>query len=258
MKTIYYTASSLDGYIADADNALDWLLQFGDPGSDYQEFIAGVGAIAMGSTTYEWLLAHLLHPGASRPPQPWPYAQPAWVFTSRSLPGVPGADVRFVRGDVRPVHRQMAEAAAGRNVWLVGGGELVGQFHDHGLLDEIVVQIAPVTLGGRGAPCCPARSPRRRCGWCRPERSAMRSWNSDTKCRLERGHRSDGSDGQADTPQYPISAHDRSRAGWDGSWVFRSSCGGPHKGRPPAAGRVPVPDVRPAARLVRGRAPTAP
>ena len=79
-----------------------------------------------------------------------------WVFTSRSLPGVPGADVRFVRGDVRPVHRQMAEAAAGRNVWLVGGGELVGQFHDHGLLDEIVVQITPVTLGaGRGAPLLP-------------------------------------------------------------------------------------------------------
>jgi dihydrofolate reductase len=48
----------------------------------------------------------------------------------------------------------MAEAAAGKNIWLVGGGELVGQFHDYGLLDEIIVQIAPVTLGG-GAPLLP-------------------------------------------------------------------------------------------------------
>jgi dihydrofolate reductase len=48
----------------------------------------------------------------------------------------------------------MVEAAGGKNVWLVGGGELVGQFHDHGLLDELIVQIAAVTLG-RGAPLLP-------------------------------------------------------------------------------------------------------
>src|SRR5690606_20091804 len=84
----------------------------------------------------------------------WPYEQPTWVFTSRSLPTVPGADVRFVRGDVRPVHREMVEAAGGRNVWIVGGGDLAGQFYDHGLLDELIVQIAPVTLGS-GAPLLP-------------------------------------------------------------------------------------------------------
>jgi dihydrofolate reductase len=56
-----------------------------------------------------------------------------------------------VNGEVRPVHRQMTAAASGKNIWLVGGGELVGQFHDYGLLDEIIVQIASVTLGG-GAP----------------------------------------------------------------------------------------------------------
>src|SRR3712207_5586239 len=137
MKTQYYTASSLDGYIADPRHSLDWLLQFGDvEGTSYPAFIREVGAIAMGSTTYEWLLRHQVRPdaGGSRP---WPYEQPAWVFTSRALPGIPGADIRFVRGDVRPVHRQMAAAAGGKNVWLVGGGELVGQFHDHGLLDEI-------------------------------------------------------------------------------------------------------------------------
>lgn len=153
MKTIYYTASSLDGYIADPANSLDWLLQFGNPGSSYEDFIAGVGALAMGSTTYEWLLANQVGPDAKNP-EPWPYVQPTWVFSSRSLPGIPGADIRFVSGDVRPVHQRMVEVASGKNIWLVGGGELVGQFHDCGLLDELVVQVAPVTLGG-GAPLLP-------------------------------------------------------------------------------------------------------
>jgi dihydrofolate reductase len=48
----------------------------------------------------------------------------------------------------------MAAAAGGKNVWIVGGGDLVGQFYDHGLLDELIVQVAPVTLGG-GAPLLP-------------------------------------------------------------------------------------------------------
>lgn len=154
MKTQYYTASSLDGFIAAPNNSLDWLMQFGDPPpDDYNGFIAEVGAIAMGSSTYEWVLAHLVNPETSAP-MPWPYAQPTWVFTSRTLPAVPNADVRFVRGDVRPVHEAMVREAAGKNVWLVGGGELVGQFHDHGLLDEIIVSIVPVTLGA-GAPLLP-------------------------------------------------------------------------------------------------------
>lgn len=156
MKTLYYTASSLDGFLADPRNSLDWLLQFGDePGGDYEEFIRDVGAIAMGSTTYEWILENHVHADPDAP-RPWMYSQPSWVFTTRDLPRVEGADVRFVRGDVRPVHREMAAAAGGKNVWLVGGGELVGQFHDHGLLDELIVTVAPVTLGG-GAPLLPRR-----------------------------------------------------------------------------------------------------
>jgi dihydrofolate reductase len=50
----------------------------------------------------------------------------------------------------------MAAAAGGKGIWLVGGGELVGQFHDHGLLDELIVTVASVTLGG-GAPLLPRR-----------------------------------------------------------------------------------------------------
>ena len=154
MKTQYYTATSLDGFIADARNSLDWLMQFGEePGGDYEEFIGAVGALAMGSTTYEWILDNHVRPGTDNA-RPWLYTQPAWVFTSRTLPAIEGADIRFVRGDVRPVHQEMVAAAGGKNVWLVGGGELVGQFHDHGLLDELIVTIASVTLAG-GAPLLP-------------------------------------------------------------------------------------------------------
>jgi len=86
----------------------------------------------------------------------WPYTQPTWIFSSRSLPSVPGADLRFVQGDVRAVHSAMREAAGDKNIWIVGGGDLAGQFHDAGLLDELIVQVGSVTLG-RGKPLFPRR-----------------------------------------------------------------------------------------------------
>ena len=154
MKTQYYTASSLDGYIATTDDSLDWLFPLGDIGAtSYPSFIKDVGALAMGSSTYEWMLRHLVEENPD-PAKAWPYEQPTWVFTSRQLPVIAGRDIRFVRGDVRPVHAEMVDVAAGKNVWIVGGGELAGQFHDHGLLDEMFVQIGSVTLGS-GKPLLP-------------------------------------------------------------------------------------------------------
>lgn len=154
VKTQYYTAATLDGFIADANHSLDWLFQFGQSGTDdYPSFISAVGALAMGASTYEWVHAHLTSQDANTP-NSWPYSQPTWVFTTRVLPPIEGSDVRFVRGDVRPVHREMVAAAAGKNIWIVGGGDLAGQFHDHGLLDELIVTIASVTLGS-GKPLLP-------------------------------------------------------------------------------------------------------
>jgi dihydrofolate reductase len=156
MKTQYYTASSLDGYIATDDHSLEWLFPLGDINdTSYPGFIQGVGALAMGASTYEWMLRHVVMP-EGKGPTPWPYAQPVWVFSHRDLPAVPEADVRFVQGDVRPVHEAMVQAAGGKNVWVVGGGDLVGQFHDAGLLDEIIVQVGSVTLGS-GRPLLPRR-----------------------------------------------------------------------------------------------------
>jgi dihydrofolate reductase len=156
MKTQYYTASTLDGFIATEDDSLEWLFPLGDVNeTSYPSFIAEVGALAMGAATYEWLLRHVVKPGTDAA-APWPYAQPTWVFSSRPRAPVPGADVRVVQGDVRPVHAAMQAAAAGKNLWLVGGGDLVGQFYDAGLLDEIIVQVGSVTLG-RGKPLLPRR-----------------------------------------------------------------------------------------------------
>lgn len=157
VKTQYYTASSLDGFIAGPDHSLDWLLQFGSvEETSFPSFIRDVGAVVMGAHTYEWILRNggEGEPGAT--PDDWPYEQPAWVFTTRALRPVPGADIRFVRGDVRAVHDEMKQASAGKNIWIVGGGDLAGQFYDAGLLDEIIVQVAPVTLG-RGMPLLPRR-----------------------------------------------------------------------------------------------------
>ncbi len=154
MKTQYYTATSIDGYIADENNSLDWLFQFGKIDSmkdSYPRFINEVGAATMGSTTYEWILAH---ENMIEHPERWPYEIPTWVFSSRELPVVDGADIRFVQGAVAPFHDEMVKAADGKNIWIVGGGDLVGQFHDHGLLDEIILSVAPVMLGS-GAPLLP-------------------------------------------------------------------------------------------------------
>jgi dihydrofolate reductase len=156
--TQYYTATTLDGFIADPNNSLDWLFtrkQEEDGAMNYGDFIAGVGAMAMGSTTYEWILDHEFS-GKDRAEWQWPYDLPCWVFTHRQLPVVPDARIEFTSADIASVHKEMVAAAGDRNVWIVGGGDLAGQFADVGLLDEVIVSIAPVTLGA-GAPLLPRR-----------------------------------------------------------------------------------------------------
>jgi dihydrofolate reductase len=156
--TQYYTATTLDGFIADPDNSLEWLFTRNQDRAgplSYADFFAGVGAVAMGSTTYEWILDHEF---ADKDPSEWKwvYDVPTWVFTHRQLPVVPDAPIEFTSADVAAVHAEMATEAGGKNVWIVGGGDLAGQFADAGLLDEVIVYIAPVTVG-RGAPLLPRR-----------------------------------------------------------------------------------------------------
>ncbi|PVU81529.1 deaminase (plasmid) [Cellulomonas sp. WB94] len=153
-RTQYYVAASIDGYIADPAGSLDWLTPFEEvPGvtAHFEGFLEGVGAIAMGASTYEFLL------GMGMDEWPYPHRR-TWVFTHRDLPRFPGADLELTAEDVGAVHARMAVAAAGRNIWLVGGGGLVAQFAALGLLDELWLGVVPVVLGG-GAPVLPLRLP---------------------------------------------------------------------------------------------------
>ncbi|MDG4663047.1 dihydrofolate reductase family protein [Mycobacterium sp. 236(2023)] len=152
MATIYYTASSLDGFIVDDHGSLDWLLSrdidsagpFG-----FEGFMASIGSIVMGADTYEWIVKN--EPGA------WMYSQPSWVMTHRPDIIVDGHDVTTYAGDVAELHPTLVEAARGKDVWVVGGGNVARQFVSAGLVDEVIVSYAPCTLGA-GSPVLPMRS----------------------------------------------------------------------------------------------------
>ncbi|MFV0433342.1 MAG: dihydrofolate reductase family protein [Leucobacter sp.] len=141
MATHFYTASSLDGFIATEDHSLEWLFthDFDTEGPmAYPAFIEGIGALVMGASTYEWLLRN----GGE-----WSYTQPTWVFTHRELPVPENATVRFTQGDPADVFDSITESSAGKDVWVMGGGGLAAQFAEAGLLDEVWIQFAPVMLG---------------------------------------------------------------------------------------------------------------
>jgi dihydrofolate reductase len=166
--TQYYCAATIDGYIAEADDSLGWLLGYEgsfageglEPGpmSDggaYERFYDRVGALVSGSTTYEFVLDHI------NDDSEWPYTgKPYWVLSSRDLrvPETEGADVRVVDAGVDEVHAEMADAADGHNLWIVGGGDVASQFADAGLLDELLVTIVPVVIGS-GKPLFDDRLP---------------------------------------------------------------------------------------------------
>lgn len=147
-KTIFYTAATLNGFLADPDDSLTWLLTVPqeDMTGDIEAFTSRIGVLVEGSATYEWTVREhdlLAHPARW---QEFYGDRPTYVFSSRALPLVPDADVRLVSGSVRDRFDEIARAAGGRDIWVVGGGDLAGQFADAGLLDEIVVTFAPATL----------------------------------------------------------------------------------------------------------------
>ena len=154
-RCIYDTAATLNGFIADESNSLDWLFDVDQNGVSEEGLISTDAAVLVeGSTTYEWIIEKesvLAHPEKWRQ---FHGDRPTFVFTRRELAAPAGADVRFVSGAVATVLPQIERAAGGGDIWVVGGGDLAGQFLDAGALDEIRVSIAPVALGA-GAPLLP-------------------------------------------------------------------------------------------------------
>jgi dihydrofolate reductase len=168
--TVYYCASSLDGYIAEVDDSLDWLIKYEgtfeheaaeadamSEGGSYEGFYEGVRALVAGSATYEWILDHLDVAGGGE----WPYRdKPCWVLSSRELrlPEGEGVDVRIVDASVGELYDEMVAAAGDGVLWVVGGGNVASQFADEGLIDEVHVTVVPIVLGA-GKPLFDRRLP---------------------------------------------------------------------------------------------------
>ena len=154
-RTVYYAASTLDGFLADEHDSLDWLLhQDIDPegpgGND--AFMRSVGAIVMGRATYMWLRDHLEADGDG-----WPYTVPAWVLSHAELPGIEGADLRFASGPVVPLHAELVAAAGAKDVWVVGGGTWPGSSWMRACWISWSSR-SPRSRWGQGNRCCPAGS----------------------------------------------------------------------------------------------------
>jgi dihydrofolate reductase len=158
MPSVYYTAVSLDGFIAGPHDELEWLTEYEPVAApvgvepvgpefpdSYEEFYDGVGAMVSGSVTYEWVLEHAAE---------WPYpGKPYWVLTSREEAPLAGQDVRF-----NGSFAEMLASAGERKLWIVGGGGIASQFAEAGLLDEVIVTVVPVALGA-GKPLFDRRLP---------------------------------------------------------------------------------------------------
>ncbi|MEM6784006.1 MAG: dihydrofolate reductase family protein [Bacteroidota bacterium] len=135
-RVVLFIATSLDGFVADADGGVDWLFTDADYG--YADFFASVGALAMGRTTYDQILGF----------GPWPYGDvPTTVFTNRPLDVPREALVAAAEGDVATwLDAQETQRIEG-DVWLVGGSALVRSFREAARIDRYVLSVHPVLLG---------------------------------------------------------------------------------------------------------------
>ncbi len=154
-RIIYDTATTFNGWIADRHQSLNWLFAVDQDGVDSEGLRPkDAKALVMGSTTYEWIVDH---EDMLVQPEKWKQFhgdKPVFVFTSRQLAAPAGADVRFVSGAIADMLPMLRDAVGDGDIWVVGGGDLAGQFLDAEALDEIRLAVAPVALDG-GAPLLP-------------------------------------------------------------------------------------------------------
>ena len=141
--TIAYVAASLDGYIAGDGKTVDFLEDFSSEEYDFDGFMAQIGGLVMGATTYEQVLGW-----------GWPYGDlPALVLTNRELPVPDGVDIEFSSGDTAWAIRAYADNIEGR-LWIVGGGRVIIDAMNSGAVDVLEIYVMPVALGS-GIPLFP-------------------------------------------------------------------------------------------------------
>ena len=149
-KIIVHIAASADGYIARPDGDLEWLTSRPAPKGFYgiNAFMKTVDTMVMGRLTYEAGLGL----GAKFDPR-----SRTLVFTRRPPPADVPAGVEFVSDAIGPFVERLREHP-GKDIWLMGGGDLIASFLDAQAIDEFVVSVVPVFIGD-GIPLI-ARRPR--------------------------------------------------------------------------------------------------
>jgi len=138
MKTTYYVASSLDGYIAKADGDVSWLeeLDISIDDTGYNEFYATVDALVMGRKIYEMIKGF----------GEWPYGEkPVWVGSSNKIEPMEGCNLQ--KGSAPAEAYKTAQKNNIKHLWLVGGGSLVSSFIENNLLTNMYLSLIPIALG---------------------------------------------------------------------------------------------------------------
>lgn len=139
-KIMLYIAQSLDGYISTPDGGVSWLDEFNNTGEDlgYNTFIQTIDVNIQGSKTYEQVLGFGM---------PYPYTGKSYILTNRNFLEKPeGIDIEFFKGDLKEL-AEKAKMESKKNVWLIGGANVIQQFLKESLIDEIILFTMPVILG---------------------------------------------------------------------------------------------------------------
>jgi dihydrofolate reductase len=147
-KIIVYIATSADGYIARPDGDVEWLNRrprTGDYGMG--AFYRSIDTILIGRKTYDWALDYKKK---TRMKGSMFDSKVANYVFSRKPPKRAVPEVQFVSEPVKAFARRL-RAARGKNIWMMGGGELIGSFLDAGEIDEFDIHVIP-TLIGEGIP----------------------------------------------------------------------------------------------------------
>jgi dihydrofolate reductase len=133
-----FIAASLDGFIARADGALDWLSVVERAGQDYgyRVFFDEVDALVMGRRTYDTVLGF----------DAWPYQGKRCIVLTHAPPAAPRADEEFHGGALAPLLERLVRQGV-RRVY-VDGGVVIRQFLAERLIDDLTVSVIPVLLGG--------------------------------------------------------------------------------------------------------------
>jgi dihydrofolate reductase len=138
-RVIVHIAASADGFIARPDGDLEWLTSRPPPPGFYgmNAFMRSIDTKVLGRKTYEASL---------RMGSKFDSKSRYIVFTRQAPPADAPAGVEFVSGAVGPVVSRLREHP-GKNIWLMGGGDLIASFLDEQAIDEFVVSVVPVFIG---------------------------------------------------------------------------------------------------------------